>query len=139
MKTIEPVRLLKLALYADAAGCLALAALQLVLIDTLAKKLSLPAVLLIETGYFMVAYALVLVFLASARRMWKATVQFIVIGNVGWAIGCVALMAIASPSTAGLAFLAFHAVAVLLFAYLERAGLRASLGSVPASSLQCNA
>lgn len=138
MKTIAPVRLLKLALYADAAGSIALAALQLMLPSLLADKLSLPAMLIIESGLLMAAYALVLVYLASARRVWVAAVQFIVVGNVMWAIACLALAAtpVVSPSALGVAFLAFHAVAVLLFAGLERAGLRTSVGAAPSPELK---
>lgn len=127
MMTIAPVRSLKFALYLDAAGSLALAALQLGLTERLSVMLSLPAPLLTETGYFMLAYGLVLVFLGSARRLWAAAVRFIVIGNVGWALGCMAATAIVSPTGSALAFLVCHAVAVLMFAWLQRAGLRASL------------
>jgi len=138
MKTIAPVRLLKLALYADAAGSVALAAIQLILPSQLADKLSLPAMLIIESGMFMAAYALLLVYLARARRVWAAAVQLVVVGNVVWAIACLALAAtpVISPSAAGFAFLAFHAVAVLLFAGLERAGLRASVVAAPSRDLQ---
>lgn len=138
MKTIAPVRSLKFALYLDAAGSLALAGLQLGLAEQLSAMLSLPALLLVETGYFMLAYALALVFLASARRVWAAAVQCIVIGNAGWALGCMVAAAIVSPAGPGLAFLACHAVAVSMFAYLEWAGLRASLGNASSSSMQLN-
>ncbi len=140
MKSIAPVRLLKLALYADAAGSLTLGVLQLWHAEKLPAMLSLPALLLMETGYFMLAYALLLAYLANARRVWVAAVQCIVVGNVGWAIACLALMGtgLVSPSAAGVSYLALHAVAVLMFAYFERAGLRASLGNDPSPSLRYN-
>ena len=130
MKTIAPVRFLKLALYADAAASAALAGGQLLFPALLSEQLSLPAMLLTETGIFLVGYVLMLLFLAGMARVWAAAIQFVVIGNVGWALGCLALAAtpLVSPSGLGVAFLLFQAVAVLLFAWLERAGLRASMG-----------
>jgi len=138
MKTIQPARLLKLALYADAAGTVALAVLQLLLPSLLAEQLSLPTGLLTGSGIFMVGYTLMLVLLANATRVWAAAIQFIIIGNVGWAIGCLALAetGIVAPSRLGIAYLVFQAVAVLLFAGLERAGLRASSGNAPTKALQ---
>lgn len=138
MKTIQPARLLKLALYADAAGTISLAVLQLLLPSLLAEQLSLPTGLLTGTGIFMVGYTLMLVSLANATRVWAAAIQFIIVGNIGWAIGCLALAetAIVAPSRLGIAYLVFQAVAVLLFAWLERAGLRASAGNAPSQELQ---
>lgn len=138
MKTIQPARLLKLALYADAAAGLSLAGLQLLLPSLLAEQLSLPVGLLTGSAIFLVGLVLALVFLANARRVWAAAVQFIVIGNVGWAITCLMLAgtSILSPSGLGVAFLALQGIAVLLFAYLEYAGLRASMDNAPSRSLQ---
>lgn len=140
MKTIQPARLLKFALYADAAGTVALAILQLLLPSLLTELLSLPSDLLMESGIFMVGYSAMLVWLARLRRVWAVAVQFIVIGNVGWAIACLVLAetAIVSPSVPGVAYLLFQAVAVLLFAALEWAGLRASPNATPSQELQFN-
>jgi hypothetical protein len=133
MKTIAPVRLLKLALFADAGASATLAAGQLMFPALLAEHLSLPSVLLMESGVFLVGYVLMLVVLASMARVWAAAIQFVVIGNVGWALGCLALAAtpLVSPSALGVAFLVFQAVSVLLFAWMEWTGLRASVNSAP--------
>jgi hypothetical protein len=137
MKTIQSSRLLKLALYADAAASVSLAGLQLLLPSLLSDRLSLPAGLLTGTGIFLVGYTLMLVLLARAHHVWAVAVQFIILGNVGWAIACLALAetAIVSPSGLGVAFLVFQAVAVLAFAALEYAGLRASIAQAPATKL----
>lgn len=139
MKTIQPSRLLKLAFYADAAGTVTLAGLQLAVPSLLSEQLSLSTELLKETGIFMVGYTALLVCLANARRVWAAVVRFIAIGNVGWAAACLALAftQLVSPSGLGVAYLAFQAVAVVLFAGLELAGLRAS-ADAPSPSLQFN-
>ena len=136
MKTIEPVRLLKLALFADAAASAAIAGLQLVFPALLAERLALPAVLLTESGMFLVAYALMLVGLASMARVWTAAIQLVIVGNVGWALACLVLAfsPLLSVGGLGLAFLLLQAVAVLLFAWIERAGLQASMAASPARS-----
>lgn len=138
MKTIQPSRLLKLALYADAAGTASLAALQLALPSQLGEQLSLPVELVTESGIFMAGYAALLVYLANARRVWAAVVRFIAFGNVGWAAACLALAAtsLVSPNGLGVAYLGFQAVAVLVFAWFELAGLRSSAAAAPAQSLQ---
>ncbi len=129
MKTIQPARFLKLALYADAAASLGLGVLQLLLPGLLAEHLLLPTALLTGTGLFLLGYAVVVVILASARQVWTAAIQFIVIGNVGWAIASIALFASAAvaPSALGVAFLVAQAGAVLVFAWLEFTGLRESM------------
>lgn len=128
MKTVAPARLLKFALTLDAAASLSLAAIQLLLSSLLAQQLSLPSTLLTETGLFLAVYALALGYLARAPRVPAALIQFIIIGNLGWALACVflACATILAPGALGIAFLLAQALAVLLFAYLEFAGLRAS-------------
>jgi hypothetical protein len=140
MKTIAAVRLLKLALYADAAASMSLAALQLTLPSLLAQHLALPAVLLMETGVFLAAYALLLVAMARAARIPSALVLLIVFGNVGWAGACLVLAAspILAPGALGIAFLLFQAAAVLLFAWLEYAGLSASQSQTRPGGMQLN-
>lgn len=138
MKTIQASRLLKTALLADAAASLGLAGLQLAVPAALTQYLSLPGLLVTGTGAFLVAYALMLVMVARANRVWVFLVQFIVIGNVGWALGCLALAAtsLVTPSALGMAFLSLQAMAVLLFAYLEYAGLQASKAVEAGGALQ---
>lgn len=138
MKTIQTARLLKLALIVDAGASLGLAVLQLFMPDLLADYLSLPHLLVTGTGAFLVAYAAMLVMVARAERVWAFLVQFIIIGNVGWALGCLALAAtsLVAPSGLGMAFLSLQAMAVLLFAWLEYAGLQASKAVVANGTLQ---
>ena len=138
MKTIQTARLLKLALIVDAGASLGLAVLQLLMPSLLADYLSLPHLLVTGTGAFLVGYALMLVLVARAERVWASLVQFIIIGNVGWALGCLALAAtsLVAPSGLGMAFLSLQAMAVLLFAWLEYAGLQASKAVVANGTLQ---
>jgi hypothetical protein len=128
MSTIQPSSLLKKALIADAVVTGGVALLQVADSTFLSGLLSLPEPLVFESGLFLVAYTILLVVLARSTRVLSAIVTLIVIGNVSWALGCVALVAgnIVAPNALGLAFLTVQVVSVLAFAALEWAGLRAS-------------
>ena len=67
MTSIHPSRLLVLALRADALLSGSVAALQLLLTGWLAHRLQLPHALLVESGVFLVAYANLLLWLASTE------------------------------------------------------------------------
>lgn len=128
MKTIQTSRLLKTALAIDAVASGTLGALQLFAPRFLSDALSLPTALISGTGVFLIAYTVLLVALASMRNTWQLAVQVIVFGNIGWAMACLALAAgsVLAPNGLGEGYLALQAVAVLLFAWLEFAGLKAS-------------
>jgi hypothetical protein len=139
MKSVFPSSLLKKALVADAVVSGAVAALQVALPDTLGRLLMLPRALLVESGVFLVAYTVLLVVLARSDRVWSGLVGFIVLGNVGWAAGCLLLPAtgLVQPGPLGLAFVGVQAVTVLVFAALEYGGLRASsLAAPPAGAVR---
>ena len=90
---------------------------------------STPAVaLLLLAGIFLAGYTLLLVLMARSARLRYPLVGFIVVGNVGWATGCAALLGtgILEPNWLGLAFVAAQALAVLAFAAVEYLGLQQS-------------
>lgn len=126
MKSIQASQLLKTALLADAAVSAAAAALQLAVPDGLAELLHLPRALLVETGAFLAVYVVLLVAMARAARLWSSLVWVVVLGNVGWALGCVGLAVSPVPGALGVAFLLVQALAVLVFAALEYRGLKSS-------------
>ncbi|MFP5390445.1 MAG: hypothetical protein ACLGI6_02720 [Gammaproteobacteria bacterium] len=128
MHTIQPSALLKFALVADAIVSGAVALLQLTLAGPLAQLLALPHPLLAYTGEFLLAYTLLLVLMARARRLPRALVLLPVVGNVGWAIGCAELLigGAVQANGLGVAFVLVQAVAVLVFAALEYSGLKRS-------------
>ena len=134
MRSIEPSRLLRVAFGLDAAGTGAVAAVQLAALDRLPTLMNLPHALLLESGVFMAAYAALLLVLMRAGRLWAALVRFIAVGNGLWALGCLGTMAATSPSAWGVGWLLFQAVAVLLFAGLQWAGLNASATRAPGMS-----
>lgn len=131
MKTVNLSPLLKLALWLDAAVTGAVALLQLAALDLLVAWLGLPRILLLESGLFLVAYALALAWLASRPRVPVGPVQAVIAANALWAVGCAMLVLAGVAATwLGMAYLAVQAVAVVVFAALQRGGLR---GSVPAA------
>ncbi len=136
MKTVVPSSLLSFALMADAVISGAVVVLQLAAPEWLSQRLLLPRALLIETGIFLVGYTLLLVLLARSSRVWSALIGIIIIGNVGWAVGCVALLVLGvlSPNALGVAFVLMQAVAVLFFAALEFKGLAASAPALGGSA-----
>lgn len=125
MRTVTPSPLLKLALLTDAAVTAAVALLQLAALDVLAGWLALPRALLLESGLFMAAYAGALLWLARRGRMPVLPVQLIVAGNLGCA-GLLVAAAGVTPTALGYAYVGVQAVAVVAFALMEAAGLRAS-------------
>lgn len=136
MTSIHPTRFLRHALIADALACSALVLLQLSLPDFLARHLQLPSILLTGSGVFLAAYVGLLIVLASSKSVWKAMVGLVVVGNVAWAVGCLALAGIAAPSGLGVAYLMAQAVFVLVIARFEWVGLSGSaVATTPRSAV----
>jgi len=128
MRTLQPSVLLRRAFVADAAATGLVALAQLADTDALVGLLGLPRALLVESGAFLVAYVLLLALLARAPRLPSALVLFIVVGNVGWALGATALWIdhLVAPTAPGIAWLAAQAIATLVLAAWEYAGWKAS-------------
>lgn len=119
-------RFLRTVLLADAASCIATGAAQAFATPTLARLLELPAPLLAGTGWFLLAYAAVVLATASRDPIPRALVWLFVAGNLGWALGCVALLAAGAlaPSALGTGWIAVQALTVVILADLQWFGLR---------------
>lgn len=136
MSAIYPNRFLRTALIADALACTALVVLQLSLPELLASHLQLPSILLTGSGVFLAAYVGLLIVLASSKSVWKAMVGLVVAGNVAWAVGCLALAALAGTNGLGVAYLLMQAGFVLVIARIEWLGLKRSpVAAQPGASL----
>ncbi|MDA7414762.1 hypothetical protein PGB34_00165 [Xenophilus arseniciresistens] len=112
----------------DAASCALTGAAQLGFTDALARLTGLPAGLLTGTGLFLLGYAVVAAWLALRQPVPRILIGLVAMGNLGWAVGCVLLMA-AGPfalSALGMAWLLAQAVTVLLLADAQWMGLRAT-------------
>lgn len=119
-------RFLRNVLLADAASCLGSGALQLFFTAPLASLFNLPTPLLQGTGLFLVVYAALVAWVALRDPVPRALVWLFVIGNLGWAVACVALLAsgVVSPTGLGMGWVLAQAACVAILAELQWAGLR---------------
>jgi hypothetical protein len=110
----------------DAWSCLGCGVLQLALPGMMRDLTGLPAALLAGTGWFLLVYAALVWWLSRRDPLPRPAIWLIVIGNLGWAIGCVALLAsgLFTLSLTGMAYVALQAATVGLLAELQYFGLR---------------
>jgi hypothetical protein len=126
MSIVASPRFLRNVLFIDAASCLATGALQLLFTAWLAELLNLPTALLVGTGWFLMAYAATVAFIATRDPLPRTLVWLFVAGNLGWAAGCAALLASGwiEPTALGKAWIVAQAATVTVLAELQWAGLR---------------
>ncbi|MEJ6024023.1 hypothetical protein [Ramlibacter sp. PS4R-6] len=126
MAIVDSPKFLRYVLLADSASCVATGAVQVLLAATLADLFRLPAMLLMGTGVFLLAYAAVVAFIGTREVIPRGFVWLFVAGNFGWAAGCVALLAAAplNPTAPGQAWVIAQAITVVILAELQWAGLR---------------
>lgn len=131
MKTIHPSPLLNLALSADVAASGTIAVLQLAAARPLAELLALTQPLFVETGAFLVGWTVLLAVLAASARVAPALVGVVIVGNLAWAVACLALLATGTllPNGLGIAFVLVQAAVVLVLAALQYAGLARSVAA----------
>lgn len=128
MSIFASPRFLRYVLLADSASCVASGAVQLLFTAVLVQMTGLPSVLLIGTGGFLLAYAALVVFIATREPVPRAWVWLLVAGNLGWAVGCMALLASGAiaPTPLGVAWILAQAATVAVLAELQWTGLRRS-------------
>jgi hypothetical protein len=126
MSIFASPRFLRNVLLADAVSCVATGALQVLFTERLAGLLNLPMSLLSGTGWFLLAYAATVGTIAMRDPLPRAFVGLLVAGNLGWAVGCGALLASGwvTPSALGVAWIAAQAATVAVLAELQWTGLR---------------
>jgi hypothetical protein len=136
MSRVTVSKLLRFALRLDAVASAATGLLLAAGAGPLAGVFALPQPLLLGAGLFCLAYAGMIGWMSMHARLPVAGVWAVVIGNVGWALGCaeLALGGAFAPSALGEEFLVVQAVAVLVFADLQFFGLRRSAAPVPATA-----
>lgn len=118
--------LLRFALKLDGAVSGLVAALSLLGARMLDEALGLPAWLHWGQGAFLAVYAGALWYAATRRAVVRPIAVAAVVLNVVWAVGCVALLTAGwfAITAAGVCYVGFIGVAVLVFAALQVAGLR---------------
>ena len=128
MTVFASPRFLPRVMWADAVSCGATGALQLEFADALAALTGLPTALLLGTGAFLLVYAAAAAAMASRRSPPRTLIGWVAVGNLGWAVGCAALLASGAVALNGwgTAWVLAQAATVLLLADLQWTGLRRS-------------
>jgi hypothetical protein len=126
MSIFASPRFLRNVLFADAASCIGSGGLQVLATATLADLMNLPASLLVGTGWFLLAYGATVAVIAIRDPLPHPLVWLLVVGNVGWAAGCAALLASGwlDPTRLGTLWILAQAGCVLVLAKLQWTGLR---------------
>jgi len=131
---INPSVFLRRAILADAIFSGASAVLLTFGAGALAPLLDLPEALLLETGLFLIAYAVLVGWLGTRQVMPKVLVIIVIAGNAAWTLASIALLfsGAVTPNLLGEIFIAAQAVAVGALAELQYIGLRRSGGALAA-------
>ena len=132
MVIIRASRMLRSVLCLDAASCAVMGALLVTFDASLAQLLSLPRVLLLESGALLLLIAACLAWLASRELLPRALVWTVIVMNTLWTAQSCGLLLTAwvAPNVFGHAFVLAQAAVTGALAALEYAGLRRS--SLPA-------
>lgn len=115
---------LKRLLLLDAATCVVMGLVLLVLSGFVAGLTAIPGTLLVYAGALLVPIGL---FMAATSLWWPtsaAAVWPIIAGNVGWVIASLALLAAIPPNTLGVALIVAQAVVVAVLAWAEQRAFR---------------
>jgi hypothetical protein len=112
----------------DALSCALTGGVQVAASDGLARLTGLPAGLLMNTGVFLLVYAVLAAALALRTGPPRTLIGLVAIGNLGWAVACVALLmsGLVAVTGWGTAWVMAQAVTVVLLAELQWMGLRAT-------------
>ena len=129
--TVSP--LLRFALRIDAVASAASGVAMSAAPAALHDRTGIPAALLLGAGVFCLGYAALIFYMSTRARLPAAAVWAVVLGNLGWAAGCLVLAfdVTPMPSALGVAFLVAQGGAVAVFAALQFLGLKRS----PAAAL----
>jgi len=119
-------RFLPRVMWADAVSCAGSGALQLAFTAPMARLTGLPADLLLGTGVFLLVYAAAAAWMATCPVPPRTLIGLVVVGNFGWAVGCVALLASGAVAVTmlGTVWVALQALTVVVLAELQWMGLR---------------
>jgi hypothetical protein len=134
MSMFASPRFLSRVMWADAASCAATGLVQVAGSDGLARLTGLPGPLLLGTGLFLLGYALLAAWIASRDPSPRLLIALVALGNLGWALGGIALLAgaLVASTTLGKAWVIAQIATVLLLADLQWAGLRRTrIGAAP--------
>ena len=128
---------LRRVLLVDATASGSMGVLFLLAAGALESPLGLPGALLRGVGVFLIPFAGFLVRLAPRASQQRSIVRMVAAGNLLWVVASVLLLVSGriDPTPLGTAFVVLQAVAVAVFAYVERrAAVRADAAPVAVGS-----
>lgn len=123
MRTTNPTSTLRRLLILDAATCLAMGVLLVVLSGPLTSLTAIPPAILVYAGVALIPIAAFMGFTAGWAAHSSAAVRLIVVGNVLWVLGSLGLMfgGWVTPNALGMAFIGAQAAVVAVLTALEYA------------------
>ena len=121
------MKLLKVALSLDLFTTMLFALAQIFLSPLLAAHTSIPEAFLFRSGLVMLVFSATLIYILSMPTNYAKLVNGLILGNMGWALGCVLAFVFLHESLTpvGQAFIAMHLSGVCFFSFLEYKGLHA--------------
>lgn len=108
----------------DALSCAACGLLQVLAPAAMAGLLGLPQPLLAYSGEFLLVYAAFVGWLSARQPMARTLVWLLVVGNLGWALACVAVLFGLQPTALGISYGLVQVVTVVVLADLQYFALR---------------
>ncbi|CAN5364598.1 hypothetical protein BH09PSE5_BH09PSE5_31150 [soil metagenome] len=110
----------------DVATCVGMGLLLLIANEQLRSLFNLPTSLLTGAGIALLPIGAFAALVATRKKLSRAGVIVMIVGNAGWALASVALVFTpwVKPNALGLAFVIAQAIVVAILAELEFIGLR---------------
>lgn len=126
MSLINHPAFLRTVLRIDAATCVVTGLLMTAGSGLVADLTQIPANLLMSAGLSLFPIAAFIAFVASRAPIWPLGVWLVVVGNVGWVLASLWLLAggAITPNILGFVFVVMQAAVVAVLATLESVGLR---------------
>jgi hypothetical protein len=117
---------LRYILWADAISCLVCGLLQTACNEALGQWLGLPKNLLVDSGAFLLLYAVAVACLVIRFRFPPPSkiIWLLIAGNVIWAVGCADIAFVAESTRLGKAYVVAQALMVASLALLQYSGVR---------------
>jgi hypothetical protein len=126
MSPIQSNNTLQNVLLLDAATCVAAGALMAFGSSFVAGLTAIPAPLLYWAGLILFPCAALMAFAGLQASPPRPIVWLIVLGNIGWVIASVAVLAFIAPNALGYIFILAQAAVVAVLALLEHSALQRS-------------
>lgn len=111
----------------DAATCAIMGLLLVIAASGLSELLGPPEILLTYAGIILLPIALFMALLARRSTPSPAGVWLVVVGNLAWVVGSVAVLAAFEPNGIGIGFVLLQAAVVTILAFAEFTHVRASM------------